>query len=758
MRKPGYFRILVIDDNPAIHEDFRKILIAPDHTRDGGTLASLEASLFGDEQSEKNDFSGLPNINIDSAFQGEEGLRLVQKAKEENMPYALAFVDVRMPPGWDGVETIQHIWQVDPEIQVVICTAHSDYSWNDITRKLGSTDRLLILKKPFDNVEVRQLASTLTEKWKLTQKVKRQLDELQISVEQRTSELFEALSIARSTLESTNDGILVVDKNNKVTIYNQRYLELWQMPQEIIDHDDGFSRIEFVLPQLENPHEFVQRIKQVVADEEMITTDEVRFKDGRVFERYSQPHKLNGETIGRVWSFRDVTERKRMEQQLTHQATHDALTNLPNRTLLRDRVEQLILQNKRNRKMFALIFFDLDRFKNINDNFGHNFGDLLLQNVAKRIRESLRESDTIARMGGDEFVVVMNGLEKEEDCISMVQKLLNALAAPMNIQGREITVMGSLGISIYPKNGDDVDTLLKKADAAMYTAKENHPGSFYFYSEDLNTRSIKRFEIESNLFRALEKQEFVLQYQPIYETKYGRIVGAEALIRWQHPKLGLVPPQEFIPLAEEIGLIVPIGEWVVKNACQQAKDWHDQGFDNLYISVNISGNQLKQHNVVDAIKNTLEQTQLDARFLEFELTETSILEQIQHVSDAILILRSLGIKIVIDDFGTGYSSLTYLKRFPIDKLKIDRSFINFLSTDPDDVAIVVATIAMAHNLGIKVVAEGVETLEQLNFLKQYKCDFIQGFYFSRPIDATSFLRLLQQQEKVVPIRTEFNET
>lgn len=752
MKKVDYFRILIVDDNPSIHDDFRKILLPDEEAHDIKALNSLEASLFGNEQEKGSDFSGLPELRVDFAYQGQDGLKLVQEAQEKNNPYALAFVDIRMPPGWDGVKTIQHIWKVDPEIQVVICTAHSDYTWQDITKHLGSSDRLLILKKPFDSVEVRQLVSTLSKKWKLTQQVKEQLNDLKGSVFQRTEELFEALSIARSTLESTNDGILVVNKANEIVIYNQRFLELWQIPHDVMEQKDDDARINFVLPQLENPDEFVKRIKQVVADEEIVTIDELCFKDGRVFERYSQPHKLNGENIGRVWSFRDITQRKKMEHELAHQATHDGLTGLPNRTLLRDRVEQLILQNKRNRKKFALLFFDIDRFKNVNDNFGHSFGDFLLQSVTKRISDALRESDTVARMGGDEFVVIINNLEKEEDCITMVQKLQNALSLPITIQGKEITITSSVGISIYPKNGDDIDTLLKKADTAMYAAKESHPGSFSFYSEDLNTRSIMRFEIESNLFRALEKDELILQYQPIYDLAQGRIVGAEALIRWQHPTLGLVPPQDFIPLAEEIGLIVPIGEWVIAAACQQTKQWHDKGFNHLYMSVNISGNQLKQHNVVDIIKKALDSTKLDARYMEFELTETAILEQIQHISDSILILKSLGIKIVIDDFGTGYSSLTYLKRFPIDKLKIDRSFINFLNTDPDDVAIVVATIAMAHNLGIKVVAEGVETLEQLNFLKQHKCDYIQGFYFSRPIDADNFTQLLHQQDKVVPIR------
>jgi diguanylate cyclase (GGDEF)-like protein/PAS domain S-box-containing protein len=742
MGKKKNYRLLIIDDNPAIHDDLKKVLLQQHDRQATVALKKLEESLFGGT----DEGNYLPQLSIDSAYQGQDGLQLVIGSLAENNPYALAFVDVRMPPGWDGIETIQRIWEHDSSVQIVICTAHSDYSWNEIYKILGPTDRLLILKKPFDNMEVRQLVSTLTEKWRLTQQVKKQLDGLQDMVDTRTAELQHALSIATTTLESTNEGILVVSRDGKITIYNQRFLELWGIPKEVMDQGEDQVAVEYVLPQLTKPTIFTRRIKQLYDYPEMSSMDELFLKDGRIFERYTVPHRIDGKVIGRVCSFRDITERRRMEHQLSHQSTHDELTGLPNRILASDRIVQLIHQSRRFNKVFALLHLDLDRFKNINDAFGHPFGDLLIRHVAQVLKNSVRETDTVARIGGDEFLIIVDALDNEQGAIAVARHVLKQLKEPVTIEGKEITTVGSIGISLHPQHGQDAETLLRNVDTALYVAKENDPGTFQIYKDEFNQRTMKRFEIESSLFRALERKEFILHYQPIFDVATGIIKGAEALIRWTHPTLGLVSPVEFIPLAEETGLIIPIGEWVIHQACLQAKQWHDQGMA-VYISINLSALQLKQQNLVTTVEEIIKKTGIDPHCVEFELTETAIFEQFQDAVDTMLALKNMGIKFAVDDFGTGYSSLKYLKIFPIDCLKVDRSFVGAIHKHQSDVAIILATIAMAHKLGIKVVGEGVETPEQLEFLRKNKCDLVQGFLLSRPIEPEKLAELVQQHTK-----------
>lgn len=439
----------------------------------------------------------------------------------------------------------------------------------------------------------------------------------------------------------------------------------------------------------------------------------------------------------------DVTEKKKVEDQIRHMAHHDALTELPNRILLQDRIGQAIAQAQRSRKVAALLFIDLDRFKNINDSLGHQVGDGLLRAVAGRLVACVRGTDTVARMGGDEFVVVLTELRRAEDAGQVAKKILALLPQPIDIGGHELRVTPSIGICLYPHDGEDVETLMRNADAAMYHAKETGRNNFQFFTHQMNIAANQRLLLEKDLRLALEREEFTIYYQPQLDLRTGGIVAFEALIRWHHPKRGMVAPSEFIPVAEETGLIAPIGEWVLRRACMQTRTWQTLGYPQLQVSVNCSAQQFRQEGLVDVVARTLQQTGLAASSLELEITESVIVEHAEHVIARLKALDKLGIKLSIDDFGTGYSSLGYLKRFPIHELKIDQSFVRDIGTDPDDAAIVSAVIAMARGLELQVVAEGVETAEQLAFLKNLGCDRAQGYLFSKPLPAEEIEQLLR---------------
>ncbi|MGH8743549.1 MAG: putative bifunctional diguanylate cyclase/phosphodiesterase, partial [Burkholderiales bacterium] len=444
----------------------------------------------------------------------------------------------------------------------------------------------------------------------------------------------------------------------------------------------------------------------------------------------------------------DITERKKAEEQLTYLAQYDSLTGLPNRTLFHDRLTTTMARVKRDGKMLALMFLDLDRFKEINDTLGHTIGDEVLQAAAELLRKSLRDVDTIARLGGDEFTIILEDITHEDQVIVVAEKLKKVFVDPIVIKGREIFVTASIGITLYPRDVDDVDALLQTADIAMYRAKEEGRNTYEFYAQEMNAEAAEHLNMENLLRYAIDRQELLLHYQPKVDVKSGRIVGAEALVRWNSKENGLVSPAQFIPLAEKTGLIVPIGEWVLKTACAQNKAWQDQGMPPLLMSVNLSPRQLRQKNLVEMIAEVLDKTGLASRYLELEITEGMIMH---HADKAIAILQrinQLGVQLSVDDFGTGYSSLAYLKRFPVQRLKVDQSFVRDLTSDDDDASIVKAVIAMAKSLGLESVAEGVETKEQLDFLSKLRCEEYQEYYFSKPIPAEEFVRLLQARRKV----------
>jgi diguanylate cyclase (GGDEF)-like protein/PAS domain S-box-containing protein len=440
---------------------------------------------------------------------------------------------------------------------------------------------------------------------------------------------------------------------------------------------------------------------------------------------------------------RDVTEKKAAEERIRHLAQHDELTGLPNRTMFNQNLKHAINRALRYSRTLAILFIDLDRFKLINDTLGHEVGDRALEEIAERLRGCMRGSDTIARFGGDEFVILIEEFTAASDVAEVVNKLLGAVKKPLKHQAQEFSLSASIGISTFPDDGKDAQTLLKNADIAMYRAKDKGRNTFQFYSSEMNVHSVERLAMESSLRVALERGEFLLHYQPKVEINTGRMVGMEALIRWRHPELGLVFPEQFIPLAEETGLIVPIGEWVLRTACLQNRAWQQQGMRPLRIAVNLSARQFMQERLLEDVAEVLEQTGLDAEFLELELTESTVMQNPEKTIKILNAFKAMGIHLAIDDFGTGYSSLAYIKQFPIDTLKVDRSFIEDIPSDENDIAITKAIIALAQSLKLKVVAEGVENTQQLGFLREHICDQMQGYYCSKPLPEHEFVKLLR---------------
>ncbi|RVD78783.1 putative bifunctional diguanylate cyclase/phosphodiesterase [Pseudomonas koreensis] len=607
-------RILIIDDTPAIHEDFRKIL-AP-QVQDTADLNQLEQTLFGTRQSQHLSFQ------LDSAYQGQEALALVKRAQASGTPYALAFIDMRMPPGWDGLETIEQLWRVDPNLQIALCTAYSDYSWEAMAERLEFGDQLLILKKPFDSLEIRQMANALTWKWQLAQDAALKMLSLEQTIEARVHELL----------------------------------------------------------------------------------------------------------------------------KVSHLLQYDSLTELPNSTLLGDRLSQAMAVCRRHDKQLVVMFLGLDRFKRINNALGHPAGDEMLKRVAQQLLSCVRGSDSVFRYGSDEFVMILGDINHPQQTHGIAEKLLTAIRLPQTIAGHDVSVTASLGISVYPDDGLEAIELIKKAETAMRNVKEQGPDNIGFFIEAMNQRAREQHSIESGIRRALQEHEFVLHYQPKIDLRSGRVVGAEALVRWQKPGHGWVYPSDFIPVAEDSGLIVPLSKWVLTQACRQTCAWQAAGLPPIRMSVNMSPIDFRQRDFVEGVERVLEQTGLAPDWLEIEITEGVLMQNVEVTMTALTRLKTLGTRLAIDDFGTGYSSLSYLRRFPIDVLKIDQSFIRGLCNDRNDAALVSAIINLGKSLGLNVIAEGIETAEQLAFLKAHHCEEGQGYFFSEALPADAFARLLAGTE------------
>ncbi|MBJ2244355.1 MULTISPECIES: putative bifunctional diguanylate cyclase/phosphodiesterase [Pseudomonas] len=608
-------RILIVDDTASIHADFRKVLCAD--ANGGQSLDSIEETLFGTAPAVRQTFV------LDSAYQGQEALELVNKALADNAPYALVFIDMRMPPGWDGLDTIEQLWNVDPHLQIALCTAYSDYSFEAIEARLQYDDQLLILKKPFDDLEIRQMATALTWKWQLAHDAALKLIGLERTIEERVQELL----------------------------------------------------------------------------------------------------------------------------KVSHLLQYDALTELPNSTLLGDRLTQAIAVCRRHDTQLAVMFIGLDRFKRINNALGHPVGDEMLKQVSQSLVATVRESDSVFRYGSDEFVLILNDIKHPQQTQYIAEKLLAAVSATRYVAGHDLSVTASVGISVYPDDSSSAVELIKKAETAMHTIKDQGPNDFSFFIDEMNLRAQEQQSLESAIRLALLRNEFIVHYQPKLDLNSGQIVGAEALIRWHQPDHGWIYPSAFIPVAEDSGLIVPLSQWVLRQACEQARAWQVAGLPPICISVNISAIDFRQRNFVANLVEILERTGLAPHLLELEITERVLMQNAEDTLTTLRRIKTLGVRLSIDDFGTGYSSLSYLRRFPIDVLKIDQSFIRGLSENSQDAQLISAIISLGKSLDLNIIAEGVETVEQLVFLKAHQCEEGQGFLFSKAVAAEDFAQLLQAGQR-----------
>jgi len=541
-------------------------------------------------------------------------------------------------------------------------------------------------------------------------------------------------ALLEAQAETTIDGILAVDESDHIVLANKQFGLNFGIPDEVLSARDDLFVLKHVTDQVEDPDAFVERVKYLNSHRDEKSRDELRFKNGKIFDRYSAPLvDSKGRYRGRIWYFRDITERKVAEERVQFLAFYDALTGLPNRTLLQDRLTKALAGARRHKYKVALLFLDLDRFKDINDSLGHSVGDLLLQEVAERLKTWGREQDTVARLGGDEFLITLTHVKDVPDVAVAAERLMDAMIEEFVVQGHALSISCSVGISIFPDHGADCETLIKNADAAMYRAKESGRNNFRLFAEDMSAHAVERLTLENSLRLAIEREELFLVYQPQMDIATGRITGLEALLRWQHPDLGLVPPDKFIRIAENSGLIVPIGEWVVRTACRQARNWQDSGLPPVSLAVNVSAVQFRQQGFCELIRRVLHETGLAPQYLELELTESLLLANADVTLSVLKELKSMGLTLAIDDFGTGYSSFSYLRQFQVSKLKIDRSFIRDVAVNPNDAAITTAIISMAKSLNLKVIAEGVEDEAQMSFLRAHQCDEIQGYYFSKPL-------------------------
>lgn len=652
-------------------------------------------------------------------------------------PIDIILLDLGLPDS-QGLEAVRRAHAAAPHVPLVVLTGLDDESLAGNALQVGAQDYLIK-----GQIETKGL-----------------LRALRYAVERKAMEeaLFAEKERAQVTLNCIGDAVICTDADGNITFLNlvAEQMTSWSRQEaagrpmaEVFRILDSNTRETAPNP-MEKSVEQNRRV-DLPANCILVRRDgsEIPIEDS-----VAPIHDREGSATGAVIVFRDVSVARAMALEMTHSAQHDFLTGMPNRMLLNDRVNQAIAWAQRNSKKVAVLFLDLDGFKHINDSLGHPTGDKLLQSVAKRLVDCVRGSDTVSRQGGDEFVVLLSEVGLSEDAAITARRMLQTVAEAHSIDQHDLHVTTSIGVSVFPDDGSDAETLIKNADTAMYQAKENGRQSYQFFKPAMNVRAVERQSIEESLRRALEREEFLVHYQPKVKLSTGQISGAEALIRWKHPVRGLVPPGDFIPIAEDCGLIVPIGNWVLREACKQARAWANQGLPVITMAVNISAMEFRDEDFLDGIFRALRETGLEPKLLELELTESVLMKRAESTQSILKILRASGIQLAVDDFGTGYSSLSYLRKFPIDALKIDQSFIRQITTAPDETTIVTAVISMGRSLKLRVVAEGVETLEELAFLQARHCDEAQGYYFSRPVLPEQFAKLLESgvREPILSVR------
>ena len=648
--------------------------------------------------------------------------------------FDIILLDLGLPDA-QGLGAVRRAHAAAPRVPLVVLTGLDDESLAAQALQEGAQDHLIK-----GQVDARGL-----------------LRALGYAVERKIMEeaLFVEKERAQVTLNSIGDAVICTDVSGNITFLNivAEKITGWSWKEaagrpmvEIFKILDATTR-----ETIPNPMEYaVGQDRTVHLPTNCILIPHTGYEIP-IEDSVAPIHGREGQATGAVIVFRDVSKARAMTLQMTHSAQHDFLTGLPNRMLLNDRVGQAIVSASRNMKKVAVLFLDLDGFKHINDSLGHPIGDQLLQSIAKRLVNCVRGSDTVSRQGGDEFVVLLSEVAHSEDPAITARRMLQAVKGTHSIGQHDLHVTTSIGVSVYPDDGLDAETLIENADTAMYQAKENGRQSYQFFKPAMNVRAVERQSIEESLRRALDRQEFVVHYQPKINLGTGGITGAEALIRWIHPNRGLIPPAQFIPVAEDCGLILPIGKWVLREACKQARSWVDAGLPLATVAVNISAMEFRNENFLESVFEILKDTDLDPSSLELELTESVLMKRVESAASILQTLRARGVHLAVDDFGTGYSSLSYLRKFPIDALKIDQSFVNQIATTPDETTIVTAVISMGRSLKLRVVAEGVETREQLDFLQAQQCEEAQGYYFSPPVPPQQFAKLLQTGITEAPV-------
>jgi diguanylate cyclase (GGDEF)-like protein/PAS domain S-box-containing protein len=690
-------------------KSIKALLLVEDNPGD----ARLLREMLGEQSADRTEVSHVGSM---SDAEAHISLRAVD----------IILLDLGLPDA-NGLEAIRRAHAAAPRIPLVVLTGLDDESLAAQSLQEGAQDYLIK-----GQIETRGL-----------------LRSLRYAVERKIMEeaLFAEKERAQVTLNSIGDAVVCTDIAGDITFLNP-----------VAEKMTGWSLQEAA----GRPMTEVFRTLDAISSEPTETTAELAIlqiravhlppsctlirRDGMeipIEDSIAAIHNREGQAIGAVIVFRDVSVAQAMAQQITHSAEHDYLTGLPNRMLLNDRISQAIAAARRHGKQVAVLFLDLDGFKHINDSLGHPIGDQLLKSVAARLVACVRGADTVSRQGGDEFVVLLSDLLQPEDAAVMAARVLRAVAEPHSIEHHDMHVTTSIGVSVYPDDGSNAENLIKNADTAMYQAKENGRQSFQFFKPAMNARAVQRQSIEESLRRALERGELSLHYQPKINLRTAKITGAEALIRWTHPTRGLVSPAQFIPIAEDCGLILPIGRWVMREACRQAQQWTDDGLPRMTIAVNVSAMEFRDDDFLKNLFRILEDSRLDPQALEVELTESVLMKRVDSTAAILQTLRKSGVQVAIDDFGTGYSSLSYLRKFPIDALKIDQSFVRQIANGADDAAIVAAVISMAQSLKLRVIAEGVETLKELEFLQSKGCEEAQGYYFSRPVPALQFAQFLE---------------